>query len=72
MYLASPKNIVIGQVKNVLDELRNCIPPNPKEDSLSILNQEQTMSLQPLRAEWEKRWHDDAIFIDGSSLAVNS
>ena len=71
VYLASPKDFVTGQVKNVLDELWNCISPNPKEYSLSILNQEQTVSLQPLRAEWKKRWHDDAIFIDGSSLQVN-
>ena len=45
-YLATTQNLVVGQVEDVHDELRHCVPADPEEDRLSILNEEQPMALE--------------------------
>ena len=42
-YLSTPESIVTRQVEDILHKLWNCITANPEENSLSILDQEETM-----------------------------
>lgn len=47
-YLAAPKISIARQIEHVHDQLRYSVAAYPKEDSLSILNQVQAMSLKAL------------------------
>ena len=46
-YLASTQNLVVWQIEDVHNELRNSVPADPEEDRLSVLDEEQTVALQP-------------------------
>lgn len=67
-HLSSRELGVAGQVKNVHDELRNGITSDPEEDVLSVLDEEETVSLEPLAREVERFGEDDTLLANGSSL----
>ena len=46
-YLSTTQNLVAGEVEDVEDELRHRVPPDPQEDRLAVLDEEETMTLQP-------------------------
>ena len=45
-YLAATKDLVIGKVENVHNELRYGVPTNPKEERLAVLDEEETMTFE--------------------------
>lgn len=67
-YLAATKNFITWEVEHVNDQLRNSIPSDPEEDSLAILNQEETVSLQPFGSEWQWWGHDHTMLANSSGL----
>lgn len=59
---------IAWQVKDIHDKLRHSITPNPQENRLSILNQEQSVSLEPFTGE-RQRWREyDARIANSTSL----
>jgi hypothetical protein len=55
-HLPSTEDIVTWQIKHILNKLRYCIASNPQKDSLSVLNQEQTMPFQSFGCQRKCRW----------------
>ena len=45
-YLATTEDLVIGQVEDVHNELWYCVPTNPKEERLAVLDEEETVALE--------------------------
>jgi hypothetical protein len=44
-HLASLELLIVGQIKHVHDELGHCLLADPQEDVLTVLDQEQPVSL---------------------------
>ena len=68
-HLASLELLVVGEIEHIHHELGYGLLSNPEEDVLTILDQEQSMSFQPLARQIEGWWKDHAILADRSGLS---
>lgn len=67
-HLSSWKLSVRGNIEDVLNELRNGLSSDPKEDVLTVLDDEEPVSFQSLAGEVHGFGKDDSVLSDGSSL----
>ncbi len=67
-HLPTLELLVVWQVEDVLNQLRHRLLTYPEEDVLSILDEEQTVSFQPLAGQIKGRWQDQTVLAECSSL----
>lgn len=70
-YLAPAQDLVTWQVEYIDNELRHGVSTNPQEDSLTVLDEEQSVPLELFRCERERRGHDHAVFAHCTTLFIS-
>ena len=66
--LATLQFLIVGQIEHVHNELGNRLLSDPEENILSVLDQEQPVSLQSLARQIERGREHDTVLADSSSL----
>jgi hypothetical protein len=67
-HLSGTQCFVVGQIEDVLDQLRHGIAADPEEDVLAVFNEEETMALKTLRCQRQRWRQDDAVLADRAGL----
>jgi hypothetical protein len=67
VYLATTQSGVARDTKHIQHELWHGLTTDPEEHALAILHEKEPISLEPLRRERERWWHDYHTVLDRSA-----